>query len=60
MIAEKFEEMLLNMYGEEYEDAIETFIESLGNDAKYIELDELFIRWGEFLAQGIEIEKGRI
>lgn len=60
MIIEKFEQMLLAICGEEYEDAIETFLESIGNDSKYIELDELFIRWGEFLAQSIEFEKRRI
>ena len=50
---EKFEQMLMNMLGEEYEDAIDYFIDGLykSNDAEHIELDELFIRWGEYLQQ---------
>lgn len=50
-ICERFEEMLYRMYGREYEDAIDCFIESLGNDAEYIELDELFLRWAEMIEQ---------
>lgn len=54
---EKFEVMLREMYGEEYEDDIEMFIDSLGKDADYIEVDELFIRWAEVLIQAEDMRE---
>ena len=59
--AKKFETMLREMYGENYEDSIEMFIYSLGKDADYIEVDELFIRWAEILIQAEDMrERGLI
>lgn len=58
---EKFEAMLKGMYGEDYEDSIETFIENLGKDGDYMEVDELFIRWAEVLIQAEDMrERGLV
>lgn len=58
---EKFEAMLKEMYGADYEDDIETFIDNLGKDADYMEIDEFFIRWAEVLIQAEDMrERGLV
>lgn len=49
----KFIEMLYDMYGDGYEDAIECFAENIHrNNKQDLGLDELFIEWGKFVEQG--------
>lgn len=48
----KFIEMLYEMYGNGYEDAIECFAEYVARTNPNFALDELFIEWGKFLEQG--------
>ena len=45
----KFIEMLYEMYGDGYEDAIECFAETEIRKNPDLGLDELFIKWAEFL-----------
>ena len=53
----KFIEMLYEMYGNGYEDAIECFAENLFcNNKQDSGLDELFIEWGKFVENGKAIE----
>lgn len=46
----RFAEMLYEMFGNDYEDMIETFMSELHHQNKEdLGLDELFIEFGEFL-----------
>ncbi len=46
----RFAEMLYDMFGDDYEDMIETFMENLHRHYKEdLGLDELFIEFGKFL-----------
>lgn len=54
----KFSEMLYEMYGNGYEDAIECFFENIHrNNNEDYSLDELFIAWGEYLKSANAFEK---
>lgn len=49
----KFIEMLYEMYGNGYEDAIECFADNIFRNGKQdLWLDDLFIEWGKFVEQG--------
>jgi hypothetical protein len=49
----KFIEMLYEMYGNGYEDAIECFADDIFRSNKQdFGLDQLFIEWGKFVEQG--------
>lgn len=46
----KFEEMLYEMYGEGYEDAIDCFMEYLHrHDKENLSQDDLFIEWANYI-----------
>lgn len=54
----KFIEMLYEMYGNDYEDAIESFAEEIfQNGRQDLRLDDLFIGWANSIEQAKEMKK---
>lgn len=54
---EKFEAMLREMYGEEYEEDIEIFIDDIQCITNHMEMDDLFIRWASVLIQARDMRR---